>query len=161
MSSDVASGTVERKEKVVNSQTRGKITIDGKEAINFGSFDFLGLLGEDLIQASQFTTYFHFIQMCIPLQLCLNHSNAGRMREIYPQVRSGRLRPARVLRHHRRCAALIPPYSYVPHPSRASRIFTASACCAIPRSSTTLPTEPQCTWSSRRTWPPLWAPRPA
>jgi hypothetical protein len=57
VSSDVASGTVKRKEKIVNSQTRGKVTINGKEAINFGSFDFLGLLGEDLIQASRFSVY--------------------------------------------------------------------------------------------------------
>ncbi len=43
---------MKRKDKIVNSQTRGKVTLDGKEAINFGSFDFLGLLGEDLIQVA-------------------------------------------------------------------------------------------------------------
>jgi hypothetical protein len=52
VSSDVAKITVKRKDKIVNSQTRGKVTLDGKEAINFGSFDFLGLLGEDLIQVA-------------------------------------------------------------------------------------------------------------
>ncbi len=109
VSSEVASGTVKRKEKVVNSQTRGKVTIDGKEAINFGSFDFLGLLGEDLIQASQLSLIFLYHPIRIDPQTCVNNAHAGRVREIYPQIWSGRVRPARVLRHHRRCGALASP----------------------------------------------------
>ncbi len=50
ISGDVAKATVKRKERVINSQTRGKVSIDGKEAVNFGSYDFLGILGDDMIQ---------------------------------------------------------------------------------------------------------------
>jgi serine palmitoyltransferase len=50
VSDEMMAGTVARPEKVVTAQNGRTITVGGKEAVNFGSFDFLNMTAEESIK---------------------------------------------------------------------------------------------------------------
>mmetsp|Transcript_37047 Transcript_37047/g.87212 ORF Transcript_37047/g.87212 Transcript_37047/m.87212 type:complete len:493 (+) Transcript_37047:135-1613(+) len=50
VSEDMENSVVKRKEHILSAQSGSTVTIDGVEAVNFASFDFLNFLGEDSIK---------------------------------------------------------------------------------------------------------------